>query len=183
MKKFFCLFLFVFISLNLFALSFTPFYTGINFNTNMNSYKKVAFGTQLDFMYSLTENLKTGFEFDGCSNPAIILSIVVFPQPEGPIKTTKELSSITREISLTALFPSSNVFTIRLNLTLAITYHSFLELRFRCCFSSVLCEASIFLYAFVILSFLSCETNDKNIRNNCNHLSYVISLILLCFVI
>ena len=63
MKKVLGLFLFVFISLNLFALSFTPFYTGINFNTTMNSYKKVAVGTQLDFMYSLTENLKTGFEF------------------------------------------------------------------------------------------------------------------------
>ena len=41
------------------------------------------------------------------SRPAIMRSAVVFPQPEGPTKTTNSPSAMSRSRSLTAFVPSA----------------------------------------------------------------------------
>ena len=45
----------------------------------------------------------------GISKPAIIRSVVVFPQPEGPRKVTNSPRFTSRLKSSTALNPSSNI--------------------------------------------------------------------------
>src|SRR5262249_47437458 len=56
------------------------------------------------------------------SSPAIILSVVVLPQPEGPTNTTNSLSRICRLTSLTACTLSKNLL-IPLRTTWPIRFH------------------------------------------------------------
>src|SRR3954465_1452093 len=48
----------------------------------------------------------------GCSNPAIIRSVVVLPQPDGPRKDTNSPRSAARLKSSTAVTPPANRFWI-----------------------------------------------------------------------
>ena len=54
------------------------------------------------------------------SSPATILSVVVFPQPDGPTRTTNSLSLIVRFALSTALTPPSYILEMFLNSTVAI---------------------------------------------------------------
>src|SRR5258707_15597424 len=55
------------------------------------------------------------------SSPAIIRSVVLFPQPEGPTRTTNSLSGMSRLILRTASTSSKRFTTLR-NATSAIAY-------------------------------------------------------------
>src|SRR5271157_6248888 len=54
------------------------------------------------------------------SSPATILRVVVFPQPEGPTRTTNSLSLIVRFALSTALTPPSYTLVMFLSSTVAI---------------------------------------------------------------
>ena len=47
------------------------------------------------------------------SRPAIMRSVVVLPQPEGPTKTTNSLSRISRSTSFTTWVVSNILFSLR----------------------------------------------------------------------
>src|ERR671918_683164 len=53
------------------------------------------------------------------SSPATMRSEVVFPQPDGPTRTTNSASPTSRSSSLTAQVPSRKIFVTRSNVTLA----------------------------------------------------------------
>ncbi len=57
------------------------------------------------------------------SRPAIIRSVVLFPQPDGPTRTTNSSSAMVNETRSTAFTPPGYTLVVSVNVTQAIELH------------------------------------------------------------